>query len=69
MKINEQKKQSFEKFYGFDFPDDFEVDYNCAWCSVDGVIQFLRMDMLPISKRTINAELNYLDGKKEVRGE
>ena len=54
------------KCYGFDPDRGFELDFNYAWCTTDdGTIQLLRMDMLPISERSLNAEIDWLDGKLE----
>ena len=65
MTLSEQSRENFKRFYGFDAPEDFEFDYNFAWCSVDGITQLLRMDMLPIGKSSISSEIGLLDGTYE----
>ena len=62
MTLSEHSRKHFKGFYGFDAPKDFEFDYHFAWCSVDGIIQLLRMDMLPIGKSSIGLEIGLLDG-------
>lgn len=53
------------KHYGFDPGDGFEFDYDFNWFDIDGAIQLLRLDMLPLEMKSINAELSYLDGELE----
>lgn len=53
------------KFYGCDPGHGFKVEYDYGFCDIDGIIQLLRTDLLPISMRSINAEMDYLDGKLE----
>lgn len=56
------------KHYGFDIGSDrFEFDYEFNWFDIDGIIQLLRLDMLPLEMKSINAELDWLDGKFELK--
>ena len=56
-----KKRQRIIDFYGIDVGYDFEFDYQYAWVDVDGIIQLLRMDMLPLSGRAIKAEIESFD--------
>lgn len=51
------------KHYGFDPGDGFLMDYDFNWFDIDGIVQLLRLDMLPLAMKSINAELDWLDGK------
>lgn len=54
------------KYCGADPGKGFKTDYNYAWCTTDdGVIQLLRLDMIPLGERAIDAEMDWLDGKLE----
>ena len=53
------------KFYGCDPGAGFKIEYDFGLIDVGGVIQLLRMDMLPISRRSIDALIDYIDGKLE----
>jgi len=54
------------KCYKVDVGDGFQADYNYAWCIIDdGTIQLLRLDMIPLGERAINAEMDWFDGKLE----
>ena len=54
------------KYCGADPGDGFVMDLNYAWCTTDdGVIQLLRLDMIPLGMRCIDAEIDFLDGKLE----
>ena len=56
-----KERQRVIDFYGIDVGYDFEFDYQYAWVDIDGAIQLLRMDMLPLSDRAIKAEINSLN--------
>lgn len=54
------------RYCGADPGEKFETDYHCAWVTTDDdVIQFLRMDMLPVSPRTLDSEMGLFDGTYE----
>jgi len=55
------------KHYGFDPGDGFEFDYDFNWFDIDGIIQLLRLDMLPLDMKSIDAELAWLDGLMELK--
>lgn len=54
------------RHYGVDPGEKFEMDYHYAWVTTDDyVIQLLRLDMLPLSSRALDAEIGLLDGELE----
>ena len=56
-----KKRERIINFYEVDVGYDFEFDYRYAWVDVDGIIQLLRMDMLPIGDRSLKAEISSFD--------
>lgn len=54
------------RYCGADPGEGFVTDYHTAWVTTDdGVIQFLRLDMLPVGKRTLDSEMGLFDGTYE----
>jgi len=54
------------RYCGSDPGEGFVTDYHCNWVTTDdGTIQFLRMDMLPISNRCLDSEIGLFDGTYE----
>ena len=52
-------------YYGVDPGEKFEMDYRYAWVDIDGAIQLLRIDMLPLTDRSLDFEIACMDGKYE----
>ena len=54
------------RYCGSDPGENFEFDYHCNWVTTDdGMIQFLRMDMLPVGKRTLDVHVGLMTGTHE----
>ena len=54
------------RYCGADPGEGFKVDYHTAWVTTDDdVIQFLRMDMMPVSSRCLDSEIGLFDGTYE----
>jgi len=54
------------RYCGADPGEKFETDYHCEWVTTeDGTIQFLRMDMIPVGKRTLDVHVGLMTGTHE----
>ena len=54
------------RYCGSDPGEGFKTDYRCGWVTTDdGIIQFLRMDMLPVGKMTLDVHVGLMVGTHE----
>lgn len=54
------------RYCGADPGEGFKTDYHCGWVTTDdGTIQFLRMDMLPVGKMTLDVHVGLMAGTHE----
>lgn len=60
-----RQRMNVFRYCGSDPGEGFETDYRYAWVDIDGAIQLLRLDMLPLSERTIDFEMGFHDGTYE----
>jgi hypothetical protein len=61
-----RQRLSIFRYCGVDPGEGFKTDYHCNWVTTDdGVIQFLRMDMIPVGKRTLDVNVGLMTGTHE----
>ena len=60
-----KKRYNYFQFYGCDVGDGFQADYSYYFIEIDGIVQILRGDLLPVGMRSINALIDWIDGKLE----
>jgi len=54
------------QYCGADPGEGFKTDLNCAWVTTDdGMIQFLRMDMIPVGEMTLTVHVGLMVGTHE----